>query len=220
MHQFYTHSPCSRWDRISFLPSSYGAVLQVQILMFQLLCSSAYTKDLSASHTVLTAKRLGAGQKQESRPRPKWPKGHSSPYDSMLSNKTGELARRATAAQGLAGHWLVRGKQLFCASLAVYSFAVVFLSLFNFLLNCFCVNTWILALHNFLPHLPEQASAWCLALHHIKTTHFFILSPMSSYKLTLWPSVKPVIKQFSSGTSFLHYVLKRNLLQKGLIFYL
>jgi len=95
----------------------------------------------------------------------------------MLNNKTGELARGATAAQGLAGHWLAGGKQLFCASL---------LHLYFPFFRCCCslpffpYSTLFTSVHEFLHFsiflsipLSKRMSAWCLVVYHIKKTLIF-----------------------------------------------
>ena len=55
---------------------------------------------------------------------PNWPKGYPIPYDIMLSNKTRGEVGEGAAAQGLAGHQTVGGKQLF--SFALLSWALFF----------------------------------------------------------------------------------------------
>lgn len=87
-----------------------------------------------------------------------WPKGYYISYDIMPKKKHlkygGELARKAAAAQGLAGHWSTCGEQLLLNHLFI---TIILFSLsFSILGNSFYLSPLILvgvSFHFFLSNL-------------------------------------------------------------------
>ena len=136
-------------------------------------------------------KKLGGGTARTADP--DCPKGYSMPwYHAQYISWGGFGQGAAVAAWRQAGHWLLGGEQLPCASL-IFSVIIIIVNFsFIVLLNCLYLNPWVSFFSDSSPHPTrrgrEESKRLCgpgcwLAIHHERYCYKVIQSPRKQFIL-------------------------------------